>query len=123
MNCSSGLRQNQAFQSRESARRSWQTPHLPVLLLNGWTEIARDEWVATTGAIASFILEMPGRASVPYSIRRSMEKFSRMYLKKFSWHHRANIAMATRQISPVVGTEDGALVATFLTTLAHFAHP
>ena len=27
------------------------------------------------------------------------------------------------QIGLVVGTEDGALVAAFLTTLAHFAHP
>lgn len=31
-----------------------------LLLLNGWNEIARDTWLATTEAISSFIRQMPG---------------------------------------------------------------
>ena len=31
-----------------------------LILLNGWNEIARNEWIGTTRAITSFISEMPG---------------------------------------------------------------
>lgn len=53
-----------------------------LLLLNGWNEIGRDAWLATTGAISSFIGQMPACAVLVAS-RESLGQGFKFPARKF----------------------------------------